>query len=179
MENTIEPTTEFQRINNVKGWGVDADPQDRPSFPYWKPAELGTGAHWDHTPQQPGFNDYHSLERPKETATFGARVPPRGFSGLMRRYAFKNFSENMMRHWLILLAADRVDMVEGILSDLAHGHIPNLYKEMGLKSELKYNKKGLAKKSAVLLFGVGLPLSMFFLFRSTEREQPKPIQGTL
>lgn len=176
MENNTLENSEMRPVNNIKGWGVDADPNDRPSYPYWKPPKNGTGAHWEHTPQQPNFNDYHSMERPKETAVFGARVPPSGLSGLMRKYAFANFSENMFRHWLILLMADRVNMVEGILSDLSRGHIPNFYKEMGLKTEFKYNKKQLAKRSAVagLVFLV-LPVSLYFLSRSQER--PKPLRG--
>lgn len=156
--------------NNIVGWGVDANPKDRPSYPYWKPAEKGTGAHWEHTPQQPGFNDLLSLERPKETSTFNPRIPPRGFSGVIRRFAFEKFSEGMIRHWMLLLFADRVDMVEGVFSDLSRGHVPNVYREMGLGSELKYNKKKFVQKSALAgICFMLLPLGIFFWMRSGKR----------
>ena len=50
--------------------------------------------------------------------------------------AFKQ-SENDMRHWLMLLLADRVNVVEGLIDDLAHGHVPNLFKEMGGPDKIK------------------------------------------
>ena len=62
--------------------------------------------------------------------------------------AFK-FSENDIRHWLILLFADRVDMMEGLVEDLRKGHLPNVFAEMGWAAELKYNRKGLAKKAVI------------------------------
>jgi hypothetical protein len=45
--------------------------------------------------------------------------------------------------------ADRVNVVEGLLGDLAHGRIPNIPKEMGMKSELKHNPAGFARKVAI------------------------------
>ena len=67
---------------------------------------------------------------------------------MIRRYAFKN-SESEYGHWLPLLVADRVNMVEGIIDDLAHGHIPNIFAEKGWNADWKYNRKGLIKKVAV------------------------------
>jgi hypothetical protein len=58
----------------------------------------------------------HSTERPGLTPVFGTAVPPSGLSGVMRRRAFRH-SENDLRHWLMLLAADRVNVVEGLLED--------------------------------------------------------------
>jgi hypothetical protein len=66
---------------------------------------------------------------------------------MMRDLAFK-YSENDMRHWLILMAADRVNVGEGLVQDMAHGHVPNLFREMGLAAEWKYNRQGLIKKAA-------------------------------
>jgi tetrahydromethanopterin S-methyltransferase subunit B len=48
-----------------------------------------------------------------------------------------------------LLAADRVNVVEGIVDDLRHGYIPNIFKERGWSAEWKYNKKGFIQKAAV------------------------------
>jgi len=58
-------------------------------------------------------------------------------------------TESDIRRWLLLLAADRVQVVEGVVDDLAHGHVPNILGEMGIKSEWQYNKAGLAKKVAI------------------------------
>jgi hypothetical protein len=102
---------------------------------------------------------FHSTERPGITPLFGTTVPPSGLSGALRRFAFK-YSENDLRHWLMLLFADRINMFEGILSDLGHGHIPNVFAEMGLKSEFKYNRDGAIRKIAfagvVVALGIGL-----------------------
>jgi len=90
----------------------------------------------------------HSNERPNISATFGTVSPPSGLSGAIRRYAFK-YSEGSWNHWLPLLLADRVNVVEGIVDDLKHGHIPNIFAEKGWKAEWKHNPKGLVTKVAV------------------------------
>ena len=66
------------------------------------------------------------------------------------------YSENDVRHWMMLLFADRVNMVEGIGSDLMRGHIPNFFAEMGGKAEFKHNRDAAVKKAtvAVVLIGV-------------------------
>lgn len=55
----------------------------------------------------------HSIERPGVTPVFGSPLPPHGLSGWIRRRAFRH-SENNLRHWMMLLAADRVDVVESL-----------------------------------------------------------------
>ncbi|MBA3511954.1 hypothetical protein [Sphingomonas sp.] len=50
---------------------------------------------------------------------------------------------------MILLGADGVNMVEGLVDDLARGKVPNIPKEMGVPAEWKHNKTGLAKKIGV------------------------------
>jgi hypothetical protein len=97
---------------------------------------------------------FHSTERPGITPVFGTTVPPSGLSGMLRALAFR-YSENDLRHWLILLAADRVNVGEGLASDLAHGHIPNIFAEMGLRAEWRYNRAGLVKKAVVASALVG------------------------
>jgi hypothetical protein len=81
-------------------------------------------------------------------------VPPSGISGAMRRLAFR-YSENDLRHWLILLAADRVNVGEGLVSDLAHGHVPNIFREMGGPAEWRYNRAGFVRKAVVFTAVVG------------------------
>jgi hypothetical protein len=80
---------------------------------------------------------------------FGTSTPPSGLSGMIRDIAYR-LSENDVRHWLLLLFADRVNVVEGIGQDLMRGRIPNILAEMGAKAELKHNPVGFAVKSAVV-----------------------------
>ncbi|MFD2816248.1 hypothetical protein ACFSYD_20535 [Paracoccus aerius] len=49
----------------------------------------------------------------------------------------------------MLLGADRVNMVEGIVDDLTHGHLPNVPGEMGVRAEMRHNRNGLVKKAAI------------------------------
>ena len=136
MENTtIDPS-------QVKGWGVDADPENDPAYPM-KNRNNGehAGYSWDRpTQQQNDVEVLHSNERPHLTAAFGTSTPPAALSGTLRRFAFK-YSESSYGHWLPLMAADRVGVVEGIVGDLVHGHIPNIPGELGWKMEWKHNKK--------------------------------------
>jgi hypothetical protein len=142
MENTIA-----NKYAHIKGWGIDADPKNEPTYPmkhYTGDDHKRLG--WDRPPLQPQTVEVlQSIERPYITAVFGTSVPPSGLSGAIRRFAFK-FSESEYGHWLPLLVADRVNMVEGIVDDLAHGHIPNIFAERGWNAEWKYNRQGLIKK---------------------------------
>jgi hypothetical protein len=103
--------------------------------------------------QIPHNKVHKSVEHGKLTPVFGNACPPRGVSGKIRDVAYR-FSEGQLAHWLLLIAADRVDMVEEVFIDLAHLRIPNIPKEMGLKSELKYNRKAVTKKAAIVGLGV-------------------------
>jgi hypothetical protein len=135
--------------SHIQGWGADLDPANRPAYPKERTPPRLPGVHWDQPQQQRQTVEIlHSNERPGLTPIFGTSTPPSGLSGQIRRAAFK-FSENDIRHWLILLFADRVNVSEGILSDLKRGHIPNIFAEMGWKSEFKYNRAGALRKIAV------------------------------
>jgi hypothetical protein len=93
-------------------------------------------------------------------------VPPSGLSGAMRDIAFR-YSENDLRHWMLLLGADRVNVIEGILDDLAHGHVPNLWREMGLGAEWRYNRAGFVRKAAIATVAIGAAV---YLMRRRRRE---------
>ena len=142
MENPVEETQILPA--RVKGWGVDADPKNDPTYPMKKRNDgEHEGYSWERPPQQPETVEIlHSNERPNLTAVFGTSTPPSGLSGMLRRFAFR-FSESSNGHWLPLMAADRVGVVEGILSDLAQGHVPNIPGELGIKAEWKHNRKNL------------------------------------
>ncbi len=140
---------------HIQGWGADLDPANRPAVPMERTPPRLPNVHWD-TPeqQQARVKVHHSTERPGITPVFGTSTPPSGLSGKMRDLAFR-YSENDIRHWLILLAADRVNVGEGLLDDLAHGHIPNIFGEMGARAEWRYNRAGFIRKALVASAVVG------------------------
>jgi len=146
------PREQLQRIN---GWGADLDRKNRPAVPMER-----TPPRFIHVPEgQPvqqaqTVEVFCSPERPGITPIFGTAQPPKWLSGAIRRLAYK-LPENDLRHWLMLIAADRVNMVEGIVEDLAHGHVPNVLGEMGIRSELRYNPAGLVRKALITTAVVG------------------------
>lgn len=134
---TIDPS-------QVKGWGVDADVKNDPTYPMKRRNDgEQRGYTWERPEQQPADVEIlHSNERPNLSSTFGTSTPPSGLSGMLRRMAFR-YSESSYGHWLPLMLADRVGMVEGVLEDLSHGHVPNIPGELGWAAELRHNRKGL------------------------------------
>lgn len=134
---------------HIKGWGVDADPENDPTYPMKRyNGDDHKRSHYKKPPQQQSNVEIlKTIERKDKSAVFGTTVPPSGLSGMIRRFAFK-FSENNYLHWLPLIMADRVNMIEGVIEDIAHGHIPNILAERGMAAEWKYNQKALLKKVA-------------------------------
>lgn len=137
------------KYSHIKGWGVDADPKNEPTYPMKKyTGDDHQGLNYERPPQQPvNMEVLRSIERPNLTAVYGNSVPPTGLSGVIRRFAFK-YSESQYRHWLPLILADRINMIEGIVDDLKQGYIPNIWAEKGGNSEWKHNQKGLITKVA-------------------------------
>ncbi len=142
--------------DDIKGWGADLDKADRPAYPMERTPPRLDGIP-ELVPQIATVEVLQSNERPGLAPVFGTTAPPSGLSGMLRRLAFQ-FSENDLRHWLILLGADRVNVVEGLVSDLARGHLPNIYKEMGGPAEFRYNRSGAMTKMAVVAGGAALLL---------------------
>jgi hypothetical protein len=143
---------------DVPGWGADLDPANRPAYPMERTPPRLEGVHWDRPPEQPnprGIRVFHSTERPGLTPVWGSSAPPSGLSGAIRAYAFR-FSENDVRHWFILMLADRVNVGEGLLEDLAHGRLPNVFREMGGPAEWRYNRAGFVRKALVVSAVLGL-----------------------
>ena len=106
------------RFSHIPGWGSDLPRENRPAVPMERtPPRLDVP--WsDPPPQQPMTVEVlRSVERPQHSRTFGTRLPPKGLSGVMRRAAFRR-SENDLRHWFMLVAADRVNVVEGLCEDV-------------------------------------------------------------
>jgi hypothetical protein len=138
------------KYSHIKGWGIDADPTNEPTHPMKKyTGDDHKRLKYDRPTLQPiDVEILHSNERPNVTAVFGTSTPPSGLSGMIRRYAFK-YSEGNWGHWLSLLLADRINVVEGIIEDFSKGHVPNIFAEKGWKAEWQHNKPALIKKVAV------------------------------
>jgi len=135
---------------HIKGWGIDVDYKNDPTYPIkMRNNAEHEGYAWERpVPQEETAEILKSVERPNLTAVYGTSCPPKGFSGMLRRLAYK-YSESSYGRWLPLILADRVDMVEGVIDDISKGHFPNVPKEIGLQSEWKYNRKKLLVKVAV------------------------------
>ena len=118
----------------IPGWGADLDPADRPSYPREQPG-IETGARWDFPERQPEkWPRERSVEHAFLPPVFGTSTPPAGLSGAMRKYAYK-YSEGRTAHWLLLIAADRVDAWEHHLKSFATLHPDNPVTETGVLSE--------------------------------------------
>jgi hypothetical protein len=126
---------------------MDADTENDPTYPM----KHRTGAdyerlNYEKAPQQEqDIPLFKSVERPTITRVFGTSTPPSGVSGSIRAHAYK-YSESHPAHWMTLILADRVNVVEGILDDLKHGHIPNIFAERGWRAEWKHNPGRLIRK---------------------------------
>ena len=135
----------------VKGWAVETDPRNDPTYPYH---ESSARMSWERPTLQPVSGEVlRSIEHNRLPAVFRATYPPRGLSGSMPRVA------SDWRHWLMLLGADRVHMVEGILDDLSRGHIPNVPAEMGILSEWQHYRQGLLRKAAITAAVMMVPVA--------------------
>jgi hypothetical protein len=123
----------------IPGWGVDLDPNDRPSVPRLKFDPGATGAHWDFPERQlEKWPRERSIEHKFLTPVFGTSTPPRGLSGVIRRYAYR-YSEARAAHWLLLLGADRVDATESHLLSFATLRPDNPITETGIRSEFTHH----------------------------------------
>ncbi|WP_210464652.1 hypothetical protein [Rufibacter roseolus] len=155
---------------NIPGWGMDADPENDPTYPmkHYNGADHQR-LNYEKAPQQPlDMEVFHSIERPGVTRVFGTSTPPAGLSGAIRRYAYK-YSEATATHWMTLILADRVDVIQGKINDLKHGVIPNPWKERGWRAEWKYNRSAFLGRAATtaLLITAGV---LWFKRRSLNKQ---------
>ena len=166
MENTLAEN--YQHIN---GWGVDADPENEPTYPMKKYNGADHQRSNYQRPEQQPVNEevLHSNERPTVSAVFGTPLPPTGLSGVIRRFAFR-FSEGQLAHWFPLILADRVNVVEGIIDDIRHGQLPNIFAEKGWKAEWKYNRQ-----AAITKIVAGVVVTSAFIVWMTAKKKKKKV----
>ena len=122
---------------------------------------------WQRPPvQDTDVEILQSIEHNRRPAVVGTSTPPSWVSRMMRRLTFR-WSESNWIHWLMLMGADRVNVVEGVVEDLGRGKVPNIPAEMGAKSEWQHNKKGFAIKTAVTVGVIG---GLYLLLRPRKDE---------
>lgn len=170
-EDFKNPMDKRPDYKNIKGWGIDMDPKNDPTYPMKKRTdEEQFGYTWDRPTQQPiDIEVLKSVERPNITAVFGTASPPSGLNGMIRRFAYK-YSESDYRRWLSLVLADRVGVYEGIIEDFMKGKVPNLPAERGWNAELKYNKKAFVTKAAV---GAAITVGIIALVMASRSKKKK------
>jgi hypothetical protein len=89
--------------------GVDLDPARRPGVPRER-----APAPWPNTRfpparmQVPPSSPKHNRPGKPMPPVYGTAVPPHGLSGAIRKAAYR-YPDHFMRHWTLLLFADRVD----------------------------------------------------------------------
>ncbi|SNR23960.1 hypothetical protein [Blastococcus mobilis] len=124
----------------IPGWGVDLNPEDRPSVPKLQFRDDLSGAHWEFPERQPEkWPRERSIEHKFLTPVFGTAQPPRGLSGAIRRFSYATYSEGRAAHWLLLIAADRVDAWENHLKSFLTRRPDNPITQTGVRSEFTHH----------------------------------------
>lgn len=124
----------------IPGWGVDLDPADRPSYPKLDVRPGLTDAHWEVPDPQPELRARErSIEHATLTPVFGTAQPLNGVPGVLRRLSYRRFSEARAAHWLILVAADRVEATEAHLRSLVSLRPDNPITQTGIRAELSHH----------------------------------------
>jgi hypothetical protein len=177
MEPQIEPADAIvsRNVSNIPGWASDADPENDPTYPMRdQTQDDGPGMNWQRPTQQPrNVELLMSNEHKRMPAVFGTTQPPKGLSGVLRRQAFRH-SESKFAHWIMLMAADRVNMVEGVLEDLGRGRVPNLIDEYGLRAQWRYNRPQFVRRVATTAAVSGVAFAgIYYLMRSRRRERQR------
>ena len=156
------------------GWGADLDPKNRPMVPMELPSDV-KNVRGDNPPprQEQTVRIHKSTEHPDLTPVFGTSCPPRGLSGKIRDYAYV-FSEGRLAHWMLLLLADRVDMVEGMAEDVAHGRSPGYIRDRGLGAAVRLRQDlsdGASKRRYAVLTAVSVAAVVGGLLYATSRDR--------
>ena len=149
MEDQNKKIEELRsQYSHIPGWAADADSKNEPTYPMKNyTGDDHARLNYERPPQQEKTAEIlQSTEHLRTPAVFGTNEPPSGLSGVLRKQAF-TYSENMLRHWLLLLLADRVNTMEGLLSDFSKAKVPNIWKEKGLDALWEHDKKKFGKQA--------------------------------
>ena len=166
-----QPTGPFTKDD---GWGIDLEHSRRPMYPMELPSDVTNVRGNDVPPRQEQKVRIHkSVEHPDLTPVFGTSCPPRGLSGKIRDAAYV-FSEGRLSHWMLLLLADRVDVVEGMLDDVRHGRSPGYIRDRGLRAVLETGqdmRDGASKRRYAVMTAVGVAAVVGGLLYATSKRR--------
>lgn len=112
MEQTTMGTVDRSSRPHGEWAGMDLDPSRRPGVPRMHEPKPLPNTRFPPARQQSDVKVFmHG--RPNKTfpPVFGTDVPPRGVSGKIREAAYR-YPDHYVRHWTMLLFADRVDSWE-------------------------------------------------------------------
>jgi hypothetical protein len=152
------PGATMKEIHTAKipGWGIDANSENDPTYPCRDRSKDDHSGRWVRPAQQQvEVEILQSIEHKQRPAVVGTSTPPAGLSGRLRRAAFRKSESNLL-HWMLLLAADRINMVEGVVQDFRRGRAPNLPGELGLRAQWQYNKRGVLLTAAAAIGVIAL-----------------------
>ncbi|HAR44315.1 MAG TPA: hypothetical protein DCS07_17075 [Bdellovibrionales bacterium] len=167
---------------SIPGWGADLDPSKRPAAHREANREnildvVGQNEYELIPSQTPCVEILVSTEHKRLPPIFGTACPPKGLSGVIRRFAFR-FSEGQKLHWNILLFADRVDVIESSIGALLRGHPDNPFKERGLRAEFRrsgfparfgHNRADTKRWGQQALLGLAVIGAGAFIYQSRRR----------
>jgi hypothetical protein len=123
----------------IPGWGVDLDPADRPSFPR-EIDGVPPGVAWDFPEEQPETTPRErSIEHARLTPVFGTVAPLQGVPGAVRRFAYVRYSEARAAHWLLLLAADRIESKQALARSWFSDRPDRFIEETGIRAERSHH----------------------------------------
>lgn len=117
---TQQPVSQFsQALQNRGTSAVDRNPLDRPGVPQESdpPQPLGN-AHWLKPDQQVSAAQPVVGQGRPLTPVYSVANPPRGLSGWVRRAAYR-VPDYRPKRWLLLVLADRIDVLESNPGKLA------------------------------------------------------------
>jgi hypothetical protein len=124
----------------IPGWGADLDPADRPAVPRERFDPTFSGAHWEHPERQPEeWPRERSVEHTQLPPVFGTTCPPKGLSGAIRKLSYARYSEGQAAHWLLLMAGDRVDVLESTLRSFLTTRPDNPITQTGVRAEITHH----------------------------------------
>jgi ferritin-like metal-binding protein YciE len=107
--------------HHQQGHGIDEPRSNRPGVPMGSEPSAHAGRTDGEVPRQPQRKPHpHQVERDGLTPVFGTGPAPRLASGALRRAAY-NMPEHQARRWMLLMAADRVDVLEHRIPELLTG----------------------------------------------------------
>lgn len=131
--------------SRIPGWGADLDPADRPSVPREIDGAIPSGGSGELPEEQnETLPRERSIEHARLTPVFGTSCPPRGVSGAIRKLAYQRYSEGRAAHWLLLLAADRVESKTHAVRSLTTRRPDNPVTQTGVLSEV--HRHGLSSR---------------------------------